>query len=131
MRANTYKEIPEDKPEKAPKISQNKWLSKFSKLKFISSTNDEENSSYIQKILFVTILGILYIANGFQAEKSHLRINKLEKSVEKLRVEYSTLKYDFINESKRSQIEERVAPLGLVPLETAPIVISVSNLEDN
>ncbi|MBD0401178.1 FtsL-like putative cell division protein [Flammeovirga sp. EKP202] len=131
MRANTYKEIPENKPQHAPKVSDSKWVKKLSKLKFISNSSEDENSRYIQKILFVTILGILYIANGFQAEKSHIRINKLEKSVEKLRVEYSTLKYDFINESKRSKIEERVAPLGLVPLETAPIVISVSNLEDH
>lgn len=131
MRTNTYKEVPKSNPKSTIIPSESKWIKKLPNFKFLSSDDDGENSQYIPKILFVTFLGILYIANGFQAEKSHLRINKLEKSVEKLRVEYSTLKYDFINESKRSKIEKRVAPLGLIPLESAPIVISVSNLEDN
>ncbi|MBB3697987.1 hypothetical protein KMW28_07305 [Flammeovirga yaeyamensis] len=130
MRANTYKTVEEESPKKKRTSPLNSWNKKFLKWKFISQDEEEENSQYIQKIIFVTILGILYIANSFQAEKSHLRINKLEKSVEKLRVEYSTLKYDFINESKRSQIEKKAEAMGLVPLETAPIVISVPKLED-
>ncbi|MBB6459600.1 FtsL-like putative cell division protein [Flammeovirga kamogawensis] len=130
MKTNTYKTI-QEKPIEEKKISENKWVKRVPKWKFLSNDFEDDNSQYIQKVIFITLLGILYISNSFQAEKSEIRINKLEKSVEKLRVEYSTLKYDFINESKRSQIEERVAPLGLVPPETAPIVITVPNLEDN
>ncbi|OHX66090.1 FtsL-like putative cell division protein [Flammeovirga pacifica] len=130
MKANTYKTVVEEAPKKKRPSVLDKWNKKFLRWKFISQDEEEENSQYIQKIVFVTFLGILYIANSFQAEKSHLRINRLEKSVEKMRVEYSTLKYDFINESKRSQIENKAKNLGLVPLENAPVVISIPKLED-
>ncbi|NLR90747.1 MULTISPECIES: FtsL-like putative cell division protein [Flammeovirga] len=131
MRSNTYKTVVEE-PKKVKKDSPfSKWFANLPKWKFLSNDAEDENSQYIQKVVFVTFLGIIYIANSFQAEKSHLRINQLEKSVERLRVEYSTLKYDFINESKRSKIEEKAANMGLVPLENAPIVITVPNLEDN
>ena len=132
MRSNTYKtvieepEVTEKKERKKPSI-----FSRMPKWKLLSTDAEDENSQYIQKLIFVTFLGIIYIANSFQAEKSHLRINRLEKSVEMMRVEYSTLKYDFINESKRSKVEEKVLQKGLIPLETAPIVITVPNLEDN
>src|ERR1044071_10391120 len=47
---------------------------------------------YLPKILFVMLLGILYIGNTHHAEKTVREINRAQSEVEDLRADYTTLK---------------------------------------
>lgn len=124
MKANRYKAPPKSEKESSGKKLQNIT----SRLGLGIKVDNQAAFQYMPFILFLTVLGIIYIANTFRAEKLNHRINNLEKEVELLRVDYRTLKYDFINVSKRTQITEKVKKLGLVPSNEPPIVIEVEPL---
>jgi len=68
---------------------------------------------YLPKILFVMLLGILYIGNTHHAEKTIREINRAQSEVEDLRADYTTLKADVMFASKQSEVARRVRELGL------------------
>ena len=64
-------------------------------------------------LVFITCIGIAYIANGHRAEKKVRKIQKLQDEIEKSKWQYwesmSNVKYEGI----QSQTEKRVEDLGL------------------
>ena len=74
--------------------------------------------------VYLTVLGVLYIALNHYSDRLVSRINKQQKQVEALRVDYTTLQYEFMYLSKQSAIKKQVAPLGLTEGDTPPIHIS-------
>ncbi|GAA4822837.1 FtsL-like putative cell division protein [Algivirga pacifica] len=117
MKTNTYKKP----PRKPVSYKFNGWLQ--SKLHISIAAENTNTVDYLPYFLFITVLGILYIGNTFRAEKLNTEINKLHRNVEVLRVEYQTLKYDFMLQSRRAEIEKRVRPLGLKDFKELPIII--------
>jgi hypothetical protein len=69
--------------------------------------------AYLPKILFVFLLGLIYIGNTHYAEKTIRKINNLQTEVEDLRADYTTLKADLMFASKQSEVAKRVKNLGL------------------
>ncbi len=69
---------------------------------------------YFSKILFLFFIALIYIWNSHYAEKSIRNINKLEKEVEDLRADYTTMKAEFMLSGKQSEVAKRVRPFGLV-----------------
>jgi hypothetical protein len=65
------------------------------------------------KVLFTTALVILYIGLTHSNENKIRNINKLEKQVEDLRADYTTLKADYMFSSKQSEVAKAVEGLGL------------------
>ncbi|MEH0156805.1 FtsL-like putative cell division protein [Limibacter armeniacum] len=122
MKTNTYKQ-----PPKEPKVS--KLTQMVEKMGLGVRVDNISAFKYMPYLIFITFLGIIYIANTFRAEKLHHRINKMQKEVELMRVDYQTLKYDFINASKRSKIAEKVKKMGLIDSNKPPVVIEVDDLE--
>lgn len=95
------------------------------KLKLESYFEEGFPVQYLPKILFVLMLGILYISNTHYGEKTVRRINTVQNEVEDLRADYTTLKADLMFASKQSEVARKVKPFGLKESLTPPYKIVV------
>jgi hypothetical protein len=68
---------------------------------------------YLPKILFVMVLGLIYIGNTHYAEQTVRKIDVMQVEVEDLRADYTTLKSDLMFSSKQSEVARRVKAFGL------------------
>jgi len=80
---------------------------------------------YLPKILFVMVLGLIYISNTHYAEKTVRKINNIQVEVEDLRADYTTLKSDLMFASKQSEVAKKVRPLDIKESLTPPYKIEV------
>jgi hypothetical protein len=115
MAENTYR-LPQQ--EEAGLFS---LLNKF--LRIDSSVNEVIHIRFLPQILFMAFLCLLYIGNRHYAEKKIRTINALEIQVEDLRADYTTLKADFMFESKQSEVSRRAEKLGLMESKESPVLI--------
>ncbi|MBL4592329.1 MAG: hypothetical protein JKX68_00770 [Flavobacteriales bacterium] len=115
------------KKEKKPK--KKKEASKFSKsLANIFSGNFLSKDSVVGLlpfIFFLTFIGILYIANGYYAEKVVRDLYKTGNEVKELRSEYITIKSDLNFKSKQSQVAQATERLGIFESTIPPTKIIV------
>lgn len=79
--------------------------------------------------LFLSVLAIVYIANGHFADNTVRNINKVNREIKELQYEYKTLKSDVMFQTKQSQLAKSVEPLGLKELVVPPAVL-VDTLEN-
>ena len=63
--------------------------------------------------LFLTLLAVLYIANGHTADNTIRDINVTATVVKELQYEYKSLKSEEMYKSRESEIVEAATPLGL------------------
>lgn len=64
-------------------------------------------------ILFLTMLGLLYIANGYNTEKLHMQKVALERELVELRFESITTASELMKLSTQSEVLRRVRQEGL------------------
>lgn len=74
---------------------------------------------FLPQIIFVAALCVIYIGNRHNAEKKIRSIDQLERQVEDLRADYTTLKADYMFATKQSEVARRASKLGL-KLSTVP-----------
>jgi hypothetical protein len=84
---------------------------------------------YLPKILFVMVLGLIYISNTHYAEKTVRKINAIQADVEDLRADYTTLKSDLMFASKQSEVAKKVKQLELKESLRPPFKIEVEEGE--
>lgn len=84
---------------------------------------------YLPKILFVMVLGILYIGNTHSADRTVRAINKMQNEVEDMRAEYTTLKAEVMFASKQSEVARRAKEIGLKESLKPPFKIVVDKSE--
>lgn len=77
--------------------------------------------------LFLTLLAVLYIANGHRADNTIREINVTAKKVKDLQYEYKSLKSEEMFKSREAQIVESAAPLGLKIADEPPVKIVLNN----
>ena len=75
----------------------------------------------INFFLFLSLLTILYIANGHFADKTIRNINKTEKEIKELQFEYKTIKSEVMFKSEESQVLKAAAPMGLKISKEVPV----------
>lgn len=75
-------------------------------------------------ILFLSLLAVLYIANGHWADKQVRAINKTANELKELRYEYLTIKSELMFKGKLSEIVKVTEPLGLKEITEPPMVIA-------
>ncbi len=63
--------------------------------------------------LFLSVLAVLYIANGHRSDKTIRRINSTTGELKELQYEYKTLKSEVMFRSQEAQIVKAAEPLGL------------------
>lgn len=83
----------------------------------------KENQEHLPFILFVALLIILNISLYYSAVQLARNINKAEKDLYELRVEYITTKSELMTKYKRSTIENTVKNMGLQSSLIAPKII--------
>jgi hypothetical protein len=76
--------------------------------------------------LFLTMLAVIYIYNGHNADKTIRNINRTAKEVKELKYEYISVKSDVMFQSKPSELIKAVEPLGLKELVKSPVVLKDS-----
>lgn len=99
--------IVEEKPVK--EIPEN-FLTKFFTQGFIST---DEATRALPFVLFLGLLGMIYIGNRHLAEKNIRDIDKLTKEVHELTWEYKVTKADLAYKSTLSEVAKRVDTLGI------------------
>lgn len=123
MAQNTYRRSPDQaapQPQKLVRLPA--MLERF---RFNLDLGEDAPVRYVPRFIFVTVLGILYIANTHYTDRVIARIVELEKQVEELRVEYSTIKYEYMYSSKPTEVARRVSRLGLEENDKPAIKIVV------
>lgn len=71
-------------------------------------------------ILFLSLLAVLYIANGHTADKTIRRINKTQNELKDLQYQYKTLKSEVMFKSEEGEVLKQAAPLGLKTATEVP-----------
>jgi hypothetical protein len=77
-------------------------------------------------IIFLMILGVIYISNIFRVEKTKRQIDDLEEDLRELRYEYITSRSKLMDESKPSKIVIKLKDTGIGESMDPPKKIMVS-----
>jgi len=126
MTENKFKINPTRKSSK-PGVSMFSGIEK--RLRLESYFEEGFPVKYLPKILFVMVLGLLYISNTHYAEKTVRRISVVQAEVEDLRADYTTLKSDLMFASKQSEVARKVKVLGLKESLRPPFKVEVEEGE--
>lgn len=84
---------------------------------------------YLPKIMFVMLIGLLYISNTHYSEKTVRRIDHAQSEVEDLRADYTTLKSDLMYASKQSEVARKVKIIGLKESLNPPTKVAIEESE--
>ncbi len=101
-----------------------KGLSKIFGGGFLS---DDRATQHVPFILFLALIAILYIANGYYADDKIREVNKVSNQIKELRTEFISSKSDLMFVSKQSQVAKSVEPLGLKEPVVAPLKIEIDS----
>ncbi|MBK7872715.1 MAG: hypothetical protein IPJ74_19570 [Saprospiraceae bacterium] len=104
-------------------MAKQRGLAQIFNLNYFSSDLILKNLPFV---LFLGFLGLVYIANAHYAERNVRQIQLLQKEVKELRWYYMSLESEIMFNSKRSEMIEKVKPVGLRPLSSKPKKIVVS-----
>ena len=80
---------------------------------------------YLPNLIFISFLGIIYIANSYFAERKINQISTLQNDIEHLNIEYNTLKYQYTQKTSYDTIKRLVEPLGLIENDSQLILIEI------
>lgn len=143
--ANKYREIPKveiEEPEEVveetvseePSVSSKprkkgvlaKGLSSVFSGTFLSS---DKSLKHLPFILFLALLAILYIANGYYADDKIREVNKINNQLKELRSEYISTKSDLMFASKQSEVAKTAESIGLKEPVVPPTKIQVDSTQ--
>jgi hypothetical protein len=80
-------------------------------------------------IIFLMVLGVLYITNIFHVERTKRQIDDLEEQLRELRYEYITSRSKLMYESKPSEIAMKLKETGIIESLDPPKKIIVNTKE--
>lgn len=116
-----------------PKVKAKKRASIFTflekKFKVDAVFEDGLPVKYLPYILYITAIGIFYIGNSHYAEKTIRNITKIQVEVEDLRADFTTLKADYMFDSKQSEVAGKVEKIGLYESSIPPNKIVIKEGE--
>jgi hypothetical protein len=82
---------------------------------------------FVPPFLYVALLALIYIWSNHRAENLIRKIEVMQREVEDLRADVTTLEAEYMLSSKQSEVAKKIAPLGIVELNEPPIKIKVNN----
>ncbi|MBP9215028.1 MAG: hypothetical protein KBF36_10755 [Chitinophagaceae bacterium] len=83
-------------------------------LKSISSIfNSQWLTGNMNFFFFLSLLAVIYIANGHWADKTIRSIDKTNREIKDLQFEYKTVKSELMYKSEEAQVLKVAEPLGL------------------
>ncbi|HVW15429.1 MAG TPA: FtsL-like putative cell division protein [Mucilaginibacter sp.] len=96
----------------------------------VKNFNSEKATSALPFILFLVLLGMIYIGNMHLAEKNIRDIDKIGKEVKELSWDYKTAKADLAYKSTLSEVAKRADTLGLKEAINPPQKIKTDDQKD-
>lgn len=110
-----------EKKAKAPAkpSALNTWLAQ--------NMSKESAISILPFLFFLTVLGMLYIANKHYAEKNIRQIEKINKELKELKWEHLTAKSILMSKSKQSEVAKITKTFGLNEAVVPPTKIVVNS----
>jgi len=90
---------------------------------------NESTIKSVPFILFLALLGMLYIANNHYYERTVRSTNHIKKELKELRFEYIATKSQYSDSTKQSKVARRLAELGIHEAVRPPEKIFVSERE--
>jgi hypothetical protein len=124
-KANTLREQPKpEAPKRKPGTSIFHLLDKYTKVDTLFE--DGVPVRFLPYVLFIMGIAIFYIGNTHYAEKTIRKIDRTKVETEDLRADYTTLKSDYMEASKQSEVARNVADAGLLESSTPPYQVKVS-----
>jgi hypothetical protein len=90
---------------------------------------NEKTTKHIPFILFLALIAILYIANGYYADDKIREVNRISNQLKELRSEYISTKSELMFASKQSEVAKAAEMLGLREPVVPPIKIQVDSAE--
>ena len=93
----------------------------------------EKTVKLLPFFLFLFLMAMAYIANGYYAEEKIRRLNSITNELKELRSEYITIKSDLMFISKQSEVAKAAETMGIKESVVPPkkIVVKVSLLSEN
>lgn len=79
--------------------------------------------------LFLSLLAILYIANGHYADNTIRDINKTTRQLKEQEYEYKTLNGKLMFQNRLSEVSKVVEPIGLKENIQQPIILTDSSTQ--
>lgn len=128
MAKNTFR-TPKTVARQKRKSRLTSWVNEVIGLDRLFGENNTWPIRYIDRILWVTFLLIVYIGLTHNAERLVRRIQRTKTEVDEKRAQYTTLQADFMKSGKQSELAKRVAPLGLTDSQTPPRKLVVPKTE--
>lgn len=83
-----------------------------------------EVEKYLRFIIFLTVIGLVYIWNSHRAEGRVRRVQELENEVRELKSDYSNLSAELSYSTRRSVLEKRVDSIGLMKMDKPPFMLN-------
>ncbi|AKQ47624.1 hypothetical protein TH63_10530 [Rufibacter radiotolerans] len=125
-KANTLREVPKVEKTRPPRqkgTSLFELLDRYTKVDWFFA--DGLPVRYLPKVLFLMGITLFYIGNTHYADRTLRRIDKTKSDTEDLRADYTTLKSEYMEASKQSEVARNVAASGLVESSTPPIQVVI------
>ena len=124
QKANTLREQPKvEAPKRQKGTSIFHLVDRFTRMDVLFQ--DGVPVRFLPVILYLMVVALFYIGNTHYAEKTIRKIDKIKIETEDLRADYTTLKSDYMEASKQSEVGRKVAPAGLVESSSPPYQIEV------
>jgi hypothetical protein len=79
----------------------------------------------VRRVAWLFMLMIIYIWNTHQANKMMYRLKKTKEQIEDLRVDYTTIKYEYMFKSKQSEVAKSMEPLMIKESSVPPKKIKI------
>ena len=140
--ANKFKEIKNEEPiveEVTPTPSAPPPPPKKKKSGIVKSLNTVFSGTFLSNdnvlkhipfILFLSVIAILYIANGYWADDKVRQVNKLNAQIKDYRSEYISTKSDLMFVSKQSEVAKSAEKLGLKEPIVPPMKIVIDTTKN-
>ena len=90
---------------------------------------NESTLKHFPFILFLALIAIFYIANGYYADDKIREVNKVSNQLKELRSEYISTKSELMFASKQSEVAKAAEELGLKEPVVPPTKIEVDSTE--
>jgi hypothetical protein len=90
---------------------------------------NEKTLKHLPFLLFLALIAILYIANGYYADDKIREVNKINNELKELRSEYISVKSDLMFVSKQSEVAKSVELMGLKEPVVPPMKIEADSIK--
>ena len=94
-----------------------------------SFLTNEKTIQHLPYLLFMALVAIFYIANGYYADDKIREENRVSNQLKELRSEYISIISELMFESKQSEVAKAVESMGLKEPVVPPVKIEVDSVQ--